>query len=121
MLTSFREGYAAGKRTGSKKNPSVSAASGQLNTWIKASAVRVRKVAGKLLVDLKVTGKPGRSRNPSAPFNGYVVYPMGVPEMTLRDANKEARKQSLDHGNAYVQRTDNNRTVAIWVGGKKRS
>jgi hypothetical protein len=41
------------KRTARKKNPVSRKRNGKLGTWLKAKAVRVRKVAGRLLVDIR--------------------------------------------------------------------
>ena len=72
---------------------------------------------------VKITGRKmaGKgNRNPRAPRNGYVVYPGSLGFMSLTAANKEAKKESLQDGQAWVENVDTNKTVSRWKWGKKQ-
>ncbi len=51
--------------------------------------------------------------------NGYVVYPDSIGYSTLSKANKEAKKESLDYGEARVESVNTEEVIARWKYGRK--
>ena len=100
---------------GPKDNPRK--VKGRSTTLRNMASVTIQKLPNGVV---KITGRKmaGKGhRNPRAPRNGYVVYPGSLGFMSLTAANKEAKKESLQDGQARVENVDTNKTVSRWKWG----
>lgn len=88
---------------------------GEVQIGVNPSKVKNGRVA-KNVKRVEATHTPRTKRNPR---NGYVVYPDSIGKFKLADANREAKRESIDYGKARVESVDTGKTVARWENGRK--